>query len=110
VLCPRCGRPSPDSPSCIPGGILGVEASRGLVAVDRALRGSLVDFYLGEPGAGLESAAALEVGGTDDGSIRHLLNQKRVQGSRNPDRLPAIAVAVRFANPRVMIADGEKRG
>jgi len=91
-------------------GIMSMEASRGLVAVDRALRGSHVDYYLGEPGAGLESAAALEVGGIDDGSIRHLLKQKRGQASRNPDRLPAIAVAVRFADPRVMIANVEKRG
>jgi hypothetical protein len=89
--------------------ILCVETRRGLVAVERALRGSRVDYYLAEPGAGIEAAAALEVGGIDDGSIKHLLGQKCLQASRNPDRLPALAAAVRFADPRVMIADVEKQ-
>jgi hypothetical protein len=88
--------------------ILCVETRRGLVAVDRALRGSRVDYYLGEPGGGLEGAAVLEVGGIDDGNIKRLLERKRLQASRNPDRLPALAAAVRFADPRVMIADVEK--
>ncbi len=89
--------------------IVSVDASRGLVAVNRALRGSRVDFYLGRPEAGLEHAAVLEVAGIDSGSLTHVLDRKRRQASLNPDRLPALAVAVRFVEPRVMIVDVEKR-
>lgn len=87
--------------------ILCVERRRGLVVVDRALRGSHVDYYLGQPGDSLERAASLEVGGTQDGRVAGLLEEKRRQATRNPDRLPTLAVAVRFHDPRVMMANVE---
>jgi hypothetical protein len=86
--------------------VLAADRVRGLVVVDRAMRGSRVDFYLGRPGdVSLERAAALEVAGIDVGGIESLLAQKVRQAAMNPDRLPAIAAAVRFHDPRVMLSD-----
>jgi len=82
-----------------------IEATLGLVVVERARRGTRVDFYLGRIGDGLERAALLEVGGTDAGSIAGVLRDKTAQARQNPDQLPALAVAVRFREPRVMISD-----
>lgn len=88
--------------------ILCVDACRGMVVVERAMRGSRVDYYVGGPDDGLERAAALEIGGTQSDGVAGLLEEKRRQAAQNPDRLPALAVAVRFHDPRVMIADARR--
>lgn len=85
--------------------IVAVEALRGLVVVSRAARGSHVDYFIGAPGDGLQNARGLEVAGIDRGSLAALLASKRDQARRNPERLPAIAVAVRFEEPHVMMDD-----
>jgi hypothetical protein len=85
--------------------ILGVEAECGLVVVERAARGSRLDFYLAsDRGADLEDAIGLEVAGVDDGALDRLLRRKEAQARANPSRLPAIAAAVRFARPRVTLS------
>lgn len=85
--------------------ILGVEAEHGMVVVERAARGSRLDFYLSsDPGADLEDAIGLEVAGVDDGALDSLLRRKEAQARSNPGRLPAIAAAVRFARPRVTLS------
>jgi hypothetical protein len=85
--------------------VLSVEAMRGLVVVKRAPRGSRADYYVGRPGDSFEDAVLLEVGGTDDHSIKSLLAEKLEQAASNPDRLPALAAVVRLREPSVMIAD-----
>ncbi len=85
--------------------IVAIDALRGLVVVDRALRGSQVDFYLGRAGDNLEHAAALEVAGVDEGPIKGTVRAKAVQARRNQDRLPALAAAVRFREPYVIVLD-----
>jgi hypothetical protein len=88
--------------------LLAVEAMRGLVVVKRAPRGSRADYYVGRPGDSFEDAVLLEVGGTDDHSIRSLLAEKLTQAAANPDRLPALAAVVRFREPSVMIDDARR--
>ncbi|MBZ0120168.1 MAG: hypothetical protein K8H88_24475 [Sandaracinaceae bacterium] len=88
---------------------MAVESRRGLVVVDRAMRGTRVDFFLGRSTeAALEHAIALEVAGTDHGSAAGLLREKHDQAARNPDRLPAIAAVVRFDGPEVIMGDVER--
>jgi len=85
--------------------IVSVDEFRGMVVVERALRGSFVDFYVGVAGGDLERAAALEVAGVDDGSIESLLRDKVAQARQNQDRLPVLAVAVRFREPCVRLVE-----
>ena len=89
-------------------GIACVETLRRMVVVWTARRGEHVDFYVGPPGTSLEAAAVVEVGGTQDGSIAAVLAAKRRQASENEDRLPATAVAVRFLEPRAILATVER--
>ena len=88
--------------------MVSIDALRGMVVVDRALRGSRVDFYLGRTGDDLEHAAVLEVAGTDDGSIKRLLREKLAQARGNADRLPALAAAVRLREPRILFEDVQR--
>ena len=86
--------------------ILVIRVTRGLVVVQRAPRGTRNDFYVGRAGEGFESATLLEVAGRDEvGDLSGLLAQKKSQARSNPDGLPAIAAAVRFARPHVMLDD-----
>ena len=86
--------------------LMTVHERRGLVAIQRAARPTSNDYYVATPGADLEDAVLLEVAGRDDvANLRALLDQKCAQARGNPDRLPAIAVVVRFARPHVMLRD-----
>lgn len=82
-----------------------VLAARGLAAIHRAARGTRFDWYVGAPGTDLESATALEIGGTDQQRAEVILAEKLHQIRRRTSARPGLAVAVQMRTPRAMIED-----
>ncbi len=82
-----------------------VHSKRGMGVISRAARGTRFDYYVGVPGEDLEHATALEIGGTDTGSIRAVLTEKVAQIAGRGARIPGIAVAVQLATPCAMLRD-----
>ena len=89
-------------------GVACIETLRGMVVVWTARRGEHVDIYVGPAGASLDAAAVVEIGGTQNGSVTALLAEKKRQAAENQDRLPATAAAVRFREPRAILATVER--
>lgn len=82
-----------------------IHATRGWGTVRRAARGTRFDWYVGPPDADLETAWALEVGGTDRGRAEAVLAKKLRQLRMRATGLPGVAVAVQLSSPRAMMRD-----
>lgn len=82
-----------------------VYSRRGLGVISRAARGTRFDYYVGAAGDDLEHATALEIGGTDTGSVRAVLAAEIEQIAKRGAGIPGIAVAVQLATPCAMLRD-----
>lgn len=86
--------------------VLLMEALTGYTAIERAGKGSGVDFWLGvesdNPDAPFEYLALLEVSGIRRGSTAHIearVRQKRQQVARTGSDVPVYIVIVEFSGP-----------
>ncbi len=89
--------------------ILVICRTEGLTVVERSVKGTGVDYWLGSEGdSAFQRKARLEVSGTLDGSdsvIKQRIRQKTEQTKpSDTTRLPAYVVVVGFSRPTIEVA------
>jgi hypothetical protein len=91
--------------------LAGAELFRGLVAVRRAETGTGSDYYVGQPGAGvedLEGCFRLEISGVDTGDSAALAGRLRAkvrQAREGSSNLPALAGVVGFQVRQILFTE-----
>lgn len=91
--------------------IAAVEAAHGWFAISRAETLTGADYYVGLPGADLETAYRLEVSGVDVGNLdalRARLSRKVRQVRAGRSSLPALACVVGFQIGFILVSDLER--